>query len=97
MQEELLQTSVLKIMERVLIKTVKSGTNYQMKSWNKKSKNIIEIQKDRFIRFGYVCFKKICKKFNTTIVVGKCETKINQNVQKKTNLKTSLNDLEKIE
>mgnify|MGYP001148055443 CR=1 FL=1 len=39
-----------------------------MKSWNKKSKNIIEIQKDRFIRFGYVCFKKICKKFNTTIV-----------------------------
>jgi len=40
-----------------------------MKSWSKKSKNIIEIQKDRFIRFGYVCFKKICKKFNTTIVV----------------------------
>ena len=68
-----------------------------MKSWNKKSKNIIEIQKDRFIRFGYVCFKKICKKFNTTIVVVKCETKINQNVQKKTNLKTSLNNLEKIE
>ena len=28
---------------------------------------------------------------------GKCETKINQNVQKKTNLKTSLNNLEKIE
>ena len=27
----------------------------------------------------------------------KCETKINQNVQKKTNLKTSLNKLEKIE
>jgi len=27
----------------------------------------------------------------------KCETKINQNVQKKTNLKTSLNNLEKIE
>ena len=25
---------------------------------------------------------------------GKCETKINQNVQKKTNLKTSLNNLE---
>ena len=29
--------------------------------------------------------------------VMKCETKINQNVQKKTNLKTSLNNLEKIE
>ena len=29
--------------------------------------------------------------------VSKCETKINQNVQKKTNLKTSLNNLEKIE
>ena len=28
---------------------------------------------------------------------NKCETKINQNVQKKTNLKTSLNNLEKIE
>ena len=28
---------------------------------------------------------------------AKCETKINQNVQKKTNLKTSLNNLEKIE
>lgn len=28
---------------------------------------------------------------------GKCETKINQNVQIKTNLKTSLNNLEKIE
>ena len=27
--------------------------------------------------------------------VNKCETKINQNVQKKTNLKTSLNNLEK--
>lgn len=34
------------------------------------------------------------------VVIGyieKCETKINQNVQKKTNLKTSLNNLEKIE
>ena len=30
-------------------------------------------------------------------LVKKCETKINQNVQKKTNLKTSLNNLEKIE
>ena len=36
--------------------------------------------------------------FCATIDIGdKCETKINQNVQKKTNLKTSLNNLEKIE
>ena len=31
------------------------------------------------------------------LIEHKCETKINQNVQKKTNLKTSLNNLEKIE
>ena len=36
--------------------------------------------------------KEVCQ-----IVGWKCETKINQNVQKKTNLKTSLNNLEKIE
>ena len=34
---------------------------------------------------------------NIESMVEKCETKINQNVQKKTNLKTSLNNLEKIE
>lgn len=34
---------------------------------------------------------------NKDMIGVKCETKINQNVQKKTNLKTSLNNLEKIE
>lgn len=39
------------------------------------------------------------KKNHVNIIIRryKCETKINQNVQKKTNLKTSLNNLEKIE
>ena len=35
--------------------------------------------------------------YTVLFIDGKCETKINQNVQKKTNLKTSLNNLEKIE
>ena len=39
----------------------------------------------------------IYKKHKECDTRGKCETKINQNVQKKTNLKTSLNSLEKIE
>ena len=39
----------------------------------------------------------IYKKHKECDTRGKCETKINQNVQKKTNLKTSLNNLEKIE
>ena len=54
-----------------------SGINYNRKKWNElldevmeqKIKKQIVIHKDRFIRFGYVCFKKFCKKFNTTIVV----------------------------
>ena len=44
----------------------------------------------RHTAFFYVVWLFVC-------LGGKCETKINQNVQKKTNLKTSLNNLEKIE
>ena len=47
-----------------------------------------------------IVFIRIFWAFRKLREVGKgkkCETKINQNVQKKTNLKTSLNNLEKIE
>ena len=65
-----------------------SGLNYNCKKWNElldevmeqKIKTIVVTHKDRFIRFGYDWFEKFCKKFNTTLVVVKCETKINQNV-----------------
>ena len=68
-----------------------SGLNYNCKKWNElldevmeqKIKTIVVTHKDRFIRFGYDWFEKFCKKFNTTLVVVKCETKINQNVSVK--------------
>ena len=41
--------------------------------------------------------KKLYESTVELLKESKCETKINQNVQKKTNLKTSLNNLEKIE
>ena len=54
-----------------------SGLNYNRKKWNQlldevmeqKIKTIIVTHKDRFIRFGYDWFEKICTKFNTTIMV----------------------------
>ena len=54
-----------------------SGLNYNRKKWNElldevmeqKIKTIIITQEDRFIRFGYDWFEKLCRKFQTTIVV----------------------------
>ena len=54
-----------------------SGLNYNRKKWNQlldevmelKIKTILVTHKDRFIRFGYDWFEKLCMKFNTTIVV----------------------------
>lgn len=54
-----------------------SGLNYNRKKWNKlieqvmeqKIKTIIISSKDRFIRFGYDWFEKLCGKFNTSIIV----------------------------
>ena len=56
-------------------------------------------QKENIVVFAYILLFSL---FLLRIMVlskevRKCETKINQNVQKKTNLKTSLNNLEKIE
>ena len=56
-------------------------------------------QKENTVVFAYILMFSL---FLLRIMVlskevRKCETKINQNVQKKTNLKTSLNNLEKIE
>ena len=52
-------------------------------------------------KMGYSGFSelkyKIKEFYEQQDQADKCETKINQNVQKKTNLKTSLNNLEKIE
>ena len=45
----------------------------------------------------YFTYQKVNHSLCIEVEVKKCETKINQNVQKKTNLKTSLNNLEKIE
>lgn len=54
-----------------------SGLNYNRKKWNKlidevmenKIKTIVISSKDRFIRFGYDWFEKLCLKFNTKIIV----------------------------
>ena len=56
-------------------------------------------QKENTVVFAYILMFSL---FFLRIMVlskeeRKCETKINQNVKKKTNLKTSLNNLEKIE
>ena len=54
-----------------------SGLNYNRKKWNNlldevmenKVKTIVISSKDRFIRFGYEWFEKLCEKFNTKIIV----------------------------
>ena len=59
-----------------------SGLNYNRKKWNKlleevmddKIKTIIISNKDRFIRFGFDWFEKVCEKFNTQIIVVNNDT-----------------------
>lgn len=54
-----------------------SGLNYNRKQWNKlidqvmenKIKTIVITHKDRFIRFGYDWFERLCEKYNTKIVI----------------------------
>lgn len=54
-----------------------SGLNYNRKKWNdlldevmnNKVRTIVISNKDRFIRFGYSWFEKLCNKFNTEIIV----------------------------
>lgn len=59
-----------------------SGLNYNRKKWNKllddimenRIKTIVITNKDRFIRFGYDWFEKLCEKFNTKIIIVNNET-----------------------
>lgn len=54
-----------------------SGLNYNCLKWNNllnevmenKIKMIVITHKDRFIRFGFSWFEKLCKKFNTKILI----------------------------
>ena len=54
-----------------------SGLNYNRKKWNdlldqvmeNKIQTIVISNRDRFIRFGYDWFEKLCNKFNTEIIV----------------------------
>ncbi|MFI3283448.1 MAG: IS607 family transposase [Erysipelotrichaceae bacterium] len=60
-----------------VIEDLGSGLNYNRKEWNKlldrvlnKEISVIYItHKDRFIRFGYEWFERLCKKYNTEIVI----------------------------
>ena len=59
-----------------------SGMNYKRKEWNKllddvmdrNVKQIIIAHRDRFVRFGFSWFKKLCQKFDTEIIVVNNET-----------------------
>lgn len=60
-----------------IIEDYGSGLNYNRKQWNKlidqvmenKIKTIVITHKDRFIRFGYDWFERLCEKYNTNIVI----------------------------
>ena len=59
------------------ITDIGSGLNYNRKKWNQLLEEVMDNQidtifityKDRFIRFGYDWFEKLCKMHNTKIVV----------------------------
>lgn len=59
------------------ITDIGSGLNYKRKKWNKllddvmdnKVQKIYITYKDRFIRFGYDWFERLCIKFDTEIIV----------------------------
>ena len=60
-----------------IITDIGSGLNYNRKNWNNLLDNVMANKvdtiyityKDRFIRFGYDWFEKLCLKHNTKIVV----------------------------
>ena len=64
-----------------VIRDYGSGLNYNRKKWNQllsevmenKVKMIFVSHKDRFVRFGFDWFEKLCNKFNVEIVVVKNE------------------------
>ena len=64
-----------------IIRDFGSGLNYNRKNWNQllnkvlenKVKTILVSHKDRFVRFGFDWFEKLCNKFNVEVVVVKNE------------------------
>ena len=64
------------------IEDIGSDLDYNRKKWNKlledimenKVKTIVISNKDRFVRFGYDWFEKLCEKFNTQIIIVNNET-----------------------
>lgn len=60
-----------------VIEDIGSGLNYNRKKWNDllddvmdgKIKTIVIGSKDRFIRFGYDWYNRLCEKFGTSIIV----------------------------
>jgi len=60
-----------------IISDIGSGLNYKRKNWNQLLDDVMERKvskifiayKDRFIRFGYEWFEKLCEKCGTEIVV----------------------------
>ena len=60
-----------------IISDIGSGLNYKRKKWNqllddvmkRKVSKIFIAYKDRFIRFGYEWFERLCEKCETEIVV----------------------------
>lgn len=59
-----------------------SGLNYNREKWNEliekvmnnEIKEIVISNKDRFIRFGFDWFEKLCQKFNTKIIIVNNDT-----------------------
>ena len=64
------------------IEDIGRDLDYNRKNWNKlledimenKVKTIVISNKDRFVRFGYDWFEKLCEKFNTQIIIVNNET-----------------------
>ena len=64
------------------IEDIGSDLDYNRKNWNRlledvmenKVKTIVISNKDRFVRFGYDWFEKLCEKFNTQIIIVNNET-----------------------
>ena len=69
------------------ITDIGSGLNYNRKNWNKLLEKVMQNEidtiyityKDRFVRFGYEWFERLCKMHDTKIVVlNNVETSPNQ-------------------
>ncbi len=83
-QIEFLQTYVNAkgMIAHEVIQDIGSGLNYNRKNWNNllervmnhEIETIVISHRDRFIRFGYEWFEKLCSKFGTKILVVQNES-----------------------